>query len=271
MSIQAPIKMYDAAELKGYTRAHRILDVGSIIAFWFGMVFIIGRVSEFWPRYGWLIAAGAFMGYLAADFVSGFVHWLADTWGSVNMPLIGQALIRPFREHHVDPKAMTRHDYIETNGLNCMISLPSFIICTFWPLNVTSPWFSTMLFIEVTALSMVFWVMMTNQFHKWSRSEPEELPALTRWLQSMHVILPPAHHNVHHKAPFAKYYCITCGWLNPPLTFIRFFPTLERLVTAVTGLIPRKDDIGIEAALATAELSSPKAKVDLNRVGERLT
>jgi plasmanylethanolamine desaturase len=69
----------------------------------------------------------------------------------------------------------------------------------------------------------------------------------------VHLILPPEHHRIHHTAPFNKYYCITVGWLNKPLAMIAFFPTLERIVTRLTGILPRKDDIGAEAAVAVME------------------
>ena len=34
---------------------------------------------------------------LAADLVSGLVHWTADTWFSETMPVLGRRFLRPFR------------------------------------------------------------------------------------------------------------------------------------------------------------------------------
>jgi ubiquitin-conjugating enzyme E2 variant len=165
------------------------------------------------------------------------------------MPLLGKAFIRPFREHHVDEKAITRHDFVETNGNNCLISIPVAIFAVALP-HSTPSW----VFVSAFLGSMIFWVMATNQFHKWSHMD--QPPALVAFLQRIHLVLPPEHHQIHHTAPFNKYYCITVGWMNKPLTAIAFFPTLEQLITRLTGLLPRQDDIGTEAAQELVEVTA---------------
>jgi len=253
---------------KGYSRWFRAVEVLSIATFWTLLGAIAWRTSSAVAERPLLAAAAFLTGYIFADFISGFVHWMADTWGSTDMPVLGKALLRPFREHHVDPKAMTKHDYIETNGANCLISLWVAALILFIPLNAEGfEWLG--LFAAVSLTSMIFWVMMTNQFHKWSHVDADKLPAIVRWLQRNHLILPVDHHDVHHTAPFDTYYCITTGWLNWPLQKIGFYRVMEKLVTATTGLVPRKDDIGLKAALAIAPVKpgqkSADSQVDLAR------
>ena len=60
--------------------------------------------------------AGVVLGALGADLVTGVVHWACDTWGDERTRWVGAGLIRAFREHHDDPRAMLEHDWIEVNG-----------------------------------------------------------------------------------------------------------------------------------------------------------
>lgn len=254
------IRQHDAASLEaGYSRWFRWVEIGSIITFWGLSIAIANKALAFRHTHFWILVSGAAFGFILADFVSGFVHWMADTWGSVDMPVLGKSLIRPFRQHHVDPKAMTKHDYIETNGANCMISVPVALMTLFIPLDIEG-WVAPALFLVVSMGSMIFWVMMTNQIHKWSHLDADQMPTLLKWAQRLHLVLPPTHHDRHHTAPFDTYYCITTGWLNWPLHKLGFFKFLERVAMATTGAVPRRDDIGLTAALqvAPAEVKPPQ-------------
>jgi ubiquitin-conjugating enzyme E2 variant len=241
------IRQRDKSALReGYGPAVRRFEIASIAAFAVAMAALAWRLA---PRafHSPSLALCAFMvGFVLADFVSGFVHWAADTWGTLEWPIIGKALIRPFREHHVDQKEITRHDFVETNGNNCFISIAPAAGAACLPQDT-----AFMFFLSAMTFALCLAIFGTNQFHKWSHMD--EPPRAVALLQRANLVLPPDHHSIHHTPPYAKYYCITVGWLNEALYRVRFFQVLERVITATTGLVPREDDIGKRAALAIAQ------------------
>ncbi|XP_046647464.1 plasmanylethanolamine desaturase-like isoform X2 [Daphnia pulicaria] len=175
------------------------------------------------------------------DFSSGLLHWAADTWGSVDLPVLGKNFIRPFREHHIDPTAITRHDFIETNGDNFMvIILPLGYMAfnlSFHPEDQiirSYAWYCYLFLFSI-------FISVTNQIHKWSHMY-YGLPKWVQYLQNGHVILPRKHHRKHHVSPHETYFCITTGWLNWPLEIVQFWKVLEYLIESATGQKPRADD-----------------------------
>ena len=160
------------------------------------------RISE--------VIFSAICGIVTADFGSGFVHWAADTWGSVELPIIGKNFLRPFREHHIDPTSITRHDWIETNGDNFMIGIPILLKLTLIFYNSSSTEIQAEYpFCAYLFLCSIF-VAITNQIHKWSHTY-FGLPVWVQILQNYHIILPRKHHRIHHVAPHESYFCITTG------------------------------------------------------------
>jgi hypothetical protein len=197
------------------------------------------------------ILLAALCGIITADFLSGLVHWMADTWGSVELKVLGKAFIRPFREHHIDPTAITRHDFIETNGDNFMAIIPG-LVYLLYNFQYNEPKHISMNYNWSCYLFLLgIFIAMTNQIHKWSHTY-FGLPYWVVLLQDLHVILPRRHHRIHHVSPHETYFCITTGWLNYPLEKLRFWPTLEVIIESVTGCRPRSDDLkwakkGLEA------------------------
>ena len=171
----------------------------------------------------WLVALAVPLGIVGGDFISGIVHWAADTYGSEDMRLIGPSLVKPFRLHHIYPRDICTHGLVETTGNVCILAVPvlSVSLCLMW----LKPDSVLLAFSAVSFALMAAATVATNQFHKWAHQENPS--AFARGLQRKRLVLEPNHHKRHHTQPFDVNYCITNGWLNPLLNRLKFFRRLE--------------------------------------------
>jgi ubiquitin-conjugating enzyme E2 variant len=161
-------------------------------------------------------------GYLLADLLSGLVHWFCDCFFEEHTPLIGRVLISPFREHHRDPLAMTRHGFLELTGNSCLGLAPVLALAGRWPLSV---------WLDALVLSLAVGVVATNLLHKWAHAAT--VPAPVRWLQRRRLVLRPRAHAVHHRPGYAGAYCVTTGWMNALTDGLRLFDALGHALAAV--------------------------------------
>lgn len=206
---------------------------------------------------GWLsiavvIVVGAPVAWILADFVSGLIHWFADTYGSDDTPLFGPWLIKPFRQHHQYARDICTHNLVLTIGNSCTVAAPFqagvlYLLLSDEDVSFTKAAFSFVF--NLFAMAMV----ATNVLHKWAHAET------TNWLisrlQRSRVFLSPAHHHLHHTKPFDSNYCITNGWLNPLLERIRFFRSLEATLSAI-GIKPNESSyaaVSLSGNLAPAK------------------
>jgi hypothetical protein len=173
----------------------------------------------------WLAILAIPLALVLGDFVGGLVHWGADTYFSEDTPVVGPALIKPFREHHLFPRDICTHTFVSIVGNVCILAVPLLAVCLYL-LWVTRH--GLLAFAILCTSLMAAATVGTNVFHKWAHQEKPA--AVVRWLQRMRLVLEPRHHQVHHTEPFKMHYCITNGWLNPLLNKIGFFRKLEAIL-----------------------------------------
>ncbi|WP_165874304.1 fatty acid desaturase CarF family protein [Rubrobacter taiwanensis] len=236
----------------GTSPGHRVLEYLGIAAFFLLAALIGAEIYRGVPGTAYLLALPllAVAAYLVADLLSGFVHFLLDNFGSAKTPVFGPNFIKPFRDHHTDPTGIVRHDFVDTNGNNSLVSVPFMLVVWLAVPVSTTVWgflFGTFFLLLAGA------VFLTNQFHKWAHMD--EPPAWVARLQDWGVILSKRHHDIHHESPYDTYYCITVGVWNPLLDRTRFFERAERLLRrTVPGTDPR---LRVEREGSLNERSTP--------------
>ena len=220
----------------------RVLDAFSIVGYFVLSAWLALRMLGSYALDGdglllFYSAIGLLLAYLAADLLSGIVHFLADNFGNADTPVLGPALIHPFRDHHDDPQGITRHGFLETNGNNCLICIPV-LLGIHYIYDWISPRFAFLLGAAVNGtLAFIF---LTNQIHKWAhQSSPASFVSM---LQKTGIILSPSHHALHHRAPHLTNYCITSGWLNPVLDR----SGILRLILRISGKLPGPESLARE-------------------------
>jgi hypothetical protein len=171
----------------------------------------------------------------AADFVSGLVHWTADTWFSETMPVLGRRFLRPFRVHHVNPDDFLRRGFVDCNGDVAMLNTPVLAGALLVPLTTDAGAALSLALLAFAATSLP-----TNQVHQWAHMPAP--PGAIQWLQRRRIILSRDDHARHHRQPYVANYCIATGWCNRWLSAMGFFPAFERAITRCFGVEARADE-----------------------------
>jgi ubiquitin-conjugating enzyme E2 variant len=205
-----------------YPTSHRVFEfvsVGTFVAF--AVALGRGVVAEVADRVSvpivLLIVGVILAAYAVADLASGVVHFLLDNFGSPETPVIGQKFVKPFRDHHVDPMAMTQGDFVAVNADNVFVCLP-LIIPAFYFLDTGEHPYA-----GVFVVGLVAGVIMTNQLHKWAHMAT--VPRMVSAAQRRGIVLSKEHHSVHHSGTYDRNYCITWGHLD---LLLNRFVTLRR-------------------------------------------
>ena len=165
----------------------------------------------------------------AADFLTGFFHWLEDTYCLEQMPLIGGFICEPNIDHHIDPQLMVRvGTFCSRNVLQWGLCIGLFGLL--WLANLGNVY---------TFLTLLF-ASFGNEVHRWNHMA--KTGPFVSFIKETGLIQSQRQHSMHHKPPHDRYYCVLSSQLNPVLERVSFWRRLEWLVKSLTGIGPKRED-----------------------------
>ena len=171
---------------------------------------------------------------LAADFVSGFVHWAEDAYARKDTPVIGRLIAGANIEHHIRPRAFIERNWFESSW--DLLLVGAVVVTAAWAMHALTWHIWLFVLVAVNA----------NQIHKWAHRNPRENGGLVTFLQKIKLLQTQRHHARHHSGQKNTHYCSVTNVLNPLLDKVGVWRMLERFNEFVFGL-KRKPDPTVKA------------------------
>jgi len=195
----------------------------------------LDALAAAWPWTLAMILAGLY----AADFVSGLLHWAFDTWFNERNNSV-RRMVLLVREHHIYPGRIFSYGiWYEAGVLSwfaLVLSWPLFTLTLMPGLLPAPERYSPAVAGVTVSLCVVFMLEFHKVGHRVRRGR------LVRLLQRSRLLLSAEHHLRHHAREHDGYYCLINGWADLTLGSLGIFRALERILSAVTGAIPREND-----------------------------
>lgn len=165
---------------------------------------------------------------LVADFITGLIHWLEDSYGLPTWPLIGKEVIEPNIDHHRRPGFIGSMSTIISRNYQTVVPALIAMAAVLYALG-ESAW--------PIALTLVL-ASLGNEVHTWNHRHDNN--RFVRFLQDSGLIQSRFQHGKHHKPPYESYYCTLTNFTNAVLESVRFWRGLEWLILKLTGISHRR-------------------------------
>lgn len=169
---------------------------------------------------------------LFVDLLTGLVHWLEDSYGNEDTPLIGKLITQENNRHHQQPAYMTRFGYWYTSGM--LIGVAGVIGLGAWALGLFSWQLGLVLALGANA----------NQIHKWTHRSRRANGRVVSWLQDIRLFQSQADHAKHHRGDQRGHYCVVTPHLNALFERFKVWERAERGIERAFGVARREPSKG---------------------------
>lgn len=191
---------------------------------------------------------------LLADFLSGFFHWLEDSYGREDFPITGRLYTKPNILHHHEPRHFVRHNWLQSSWDLALLSVV--LVAVAWLFHALT--WQVWLF--------AFLASNANEFHKWAHRTRRENGPFISWLHDLRLLQAPRHHAQHHANPKSSHYCVITNFLNPVLEWFCFWRALEWGLYRLFGLRKRPDPSGSDLPNVDTRAGEPlRSSCDADR------
>lgn len=188
-----------------------LLIIGSIMAKFTALPYFIGA---------WYLLQLLLL-WMAADFITGVIHWWEDTYGNPNWPILGKFVVMPNLIHHKNPIKLLEGSY--WNRINTSFIAATIIGVILW-------------FLGCHAWQMIVCLIFCaqgNEIHAMSHRPDKRNGKVIGFLQKWGLFQNRKTHRWHHQAPYETNFCIMSEFVNPILNKIDFWVKLEKIILKV--------------------------------------